>query len=157
MRQALLVIAALAAATPLLAKERLGAFQGWAAFQDPDIARCYAIGAPEDSNGKGYLSIGFWPKKGISHQIYAQLSRPRSSNSGITLNAGGRRFRLSANGNSGVAADRQSDMAIIAAIRNASSLSIESTASDGSTIIDAYVLRGAASAIDAAALGCAKR
>lgn len=156
MRIWLLLIALIA--TPALAKERLGAWQSWAAFRDAETPRCYAIGAPEESSGeRGYVSVGFWPKRGLGHQIYVHLSRERSTNSGITLSAGGRRFRLIAKGDYGWAKDRQTDMAIIAAIRSAQSLSITSMARDGRTIVDAYATRGAASAIDAAALGCAGR
>lgn len=154
----ILCLALLLLASPAIAKERLGAWQGWAAFRDAQTPRCYAIGAPQESSGNnGYVSIGFWPKKGLGHQVYVQLSRERSANSGITLSAGGRRFRLIANGNSGWAKDRQTDMAIIAAIRSAQSISVTSVARDGRTIVDAYATRGAASAIDAAALGCAGR
>jgi hypothetical protein len=143
-------------AAPLLAKERLGAYHAWAAFKDTEIPRCYAIGAPEQSSGKGgYVSIGFWPRSGQTHQIYVRLSRTRSATAGVTLSAGGRRFRLSPDGNGGWAKDRAMDLAIIAAIRASQSLSVQSTGRNGSNIIDAYALRGAASAIDAAALGCA--
>ena len=91
------------------------------------------------------------------NQLYVRLSRDRSANSGVTLTAGGRRFRLQANSNAAWAADRRMDLAIIAAIRSATSLSIETIGSDGKSIVDAYALRGAPSAIDAAALGCAAR
>ena len=145
-------------ASPALAKERLGAWQSWAAFRDAETPRCYAIGAPAESSGeRGYVSVGFWPKRGLGHQVYVHLSRERSENSGITLSAGGRRFRLIAKGDYGWAKDRQTDMAIIAAIRSSQSLSITSIARDGRSIVDAYATRGAASAIDAAALGCAAR
>jgi hypothetical protein len=154
----LLLLALALIATPALAKDRLGAWQSWAAFRDAETPRCYAIGAPDESSGEGgYVSIGFWPKRGLGHQVYVHLSRERSTNSGITLSAGGRRFRLIAKGDSGWAKDRQTDMAIIAAIRSAQSLSITSMARDGRTIVDAYATRGAARAIDAAALGCAGR
>ena len=148
-------------AAPVTAKDRLGAYQGWAAFRDPETPRCYAIAAPEETVGtatrKAYLSIGFWPKRGVSHQIYVRLSRERSSNSVITLSAGGRRFRLDGEASSGWATDRRMDLAIIAAMRSATSLSIESIGRDGRSIVDAYSLRGAPSAIDAAALGCVSK
>jgi hypothetical protein len=147
-------------AVPLAAKDRLGVYQGWAAFRDPATPRCYAISAPEETVGtptrNAYLSIGFWPKGGVTHQIYVRLSRERSTNSGITLSAGGRRFRLKVDGSSGWATDRRMDLAIIAAIRSATSLSVESIGRNGRSIVDAYSLRGAPSAIDAAALGCGK-
>ena len=145
-------------ATPLLAKERLGAYQSWAAFKDAEVPRCYAIGSPDESSGTGgYVSVGFWPKRGLSHQLYVRLSRERSSNAGITLSVGGRRFQLAPDGNNGRAKDRAMDLAIIAAMRSAGSLSVQSTGAGGGNITDAYALRGAASAIDAAALGCAEK
>lgn len=152
------VIAIAFMAVPLAAKDRLGVYQGWAAFRDAEAPRCYAIAVPEETVGtatrKAYLSVGFWPKRGVTHQIYVRLSRERSTNSGITLSAGGRRFRLKVDGNSGWAQDRRTDLAIIAAMRSATSLSVESIGRNGRSIVDTYSLRGAPSAIDAAALGC---
>lgn len=150
----------LAAAAPLAAKDRLGVYQGWAAFRDPSTPRCYAVSAPEETVGtptrNGYLSVGFWPNRNVAHQIYVRLSRERSSNSAITLSAGGRRFRMKVDGHNGWAIDRRMDLAIVAAMRSATSLSVESIGRDGRSIVDAYSLRGAPSAIDAAALGCAQ-
>ena len=145
-------------ATPAAAKDRLGIYQSWAAFRDSETPRCYAIAAPEETVGtatqKAYLSIGFWPKRSVSHQLFVRLSRERSADSVITLSAGGRRFRLKGEGSSGWATDRRMDLAIIAAMRSATSLSVESIGRNGRSIVDAYALRGAPSAIDAAALGC---
>ena len=155
------LVAAMLIAAPAAAKDRLGVYQSWAAFRDAEIPRCYAIAAPEETVGtatrKAYLSVGFWPKRGVSHQIYVRLSRERSSNSVITLSAGGRRFRLKGDGSDGWATDRRMDLAIIAAMRSATSLSVESIGRSGRPIVDAYALRGAPSAIDSAALGCSQK
>lgn len=143
---------------PVAARDRLGVYQSWAAFRDPETPRCYAIAAPEETARKPHLkaffSIGFWPRRRVSHQIFVQLSRERASNSVITISAAGRRFRLNSQGSSGWASDRRMDLAIIAAMRSDTSLSVESIGRNGRAIVDAYALRGAPSAIDAAALGC---
>jgi hypothetical protein len=156
-----LLLALVMLTAPLAAKDRLGVYQDWAAFRDAETPRCYAIAAPEETIGtpdrKAYLSIGFWPKKRIGHQIYVRLSRERSSNSGVTVSVGGRRFRLIPSPTGGWAVDRAMDLAIVAAIRSSASLSVESLGRDGRSIVDAYALRGAPSAIDAAALGCVVR
>lgn len=148
------------ASAPAQAKDRLGIYQNWAAFKDAATPRCYAIASPKQrvsgSTRPGYFSVGFWPRKNVAHQIYVNLSRDRSSNSSITVSVGGRRFRLSASQTGGWARDRRMDLAIIAAMRSSASLSVESIGRDGRAIVDAYSLRGAPSAIDAAALGCAK-
>ena len=158
MRARTVILCTALIAAPLIAKDRLGVYQSWAAFKDVETPRCYAISAPEEviggSTQRAYLSVGFWPKKRVTHQIYVRLSRERSSNSGVTLSAGGRRFRMAASPNGGWAVDRKMDLAIIAAIRSSSALSVESIGRDGRTIVDAYALKGAPSAIDAAALGC---
>ena len=54
------------------------------------------------------------------------------------------------------AASRQMDAAIVSAMRNGRSMSIEAVAATGGGFADTYALRGAATAIDAAALGCAR-
>jgi hypothetical protein len=160
-RGATVLLAAFAAAVApasAIARDRLGVYHVWAAFKDPELPRCYAIAAPESrvsgSIRPGYFSVGFWPTKGVRHQIYVSLSRDRSSNSGVTISVGGRRFRLTTTNAGGWATDRQMDVAVIAAIRSSASLSVESIGRDGRAIVDAYSLRGAPSAIDAAAAGC---
>ncbi len=159
-RTAILAVLA-GVAAPASAKERLGIYQNWAAFKDAETPRCYAIAQPEQrisgSTRPGYFSVGFWPKKGVSHQIYISVSRDQSANSSTNISVGGRRFRLKSNVSGGWATDRQMDLAIIAAMRTSASLSVESIGRDGRAIVDAYSLRGAPSAIDAAALGCAPR
>lgn len=157
-RTGFIILFALGTATPAVAKRQLGVYQSWAAFRDAATPRCYAIAAPEESVGtarrEAYLSIGFWPRKGVTHQIYVRLSRDKSASSVITLSVGGRRFRLNGTTDGGWATDRQMDLAIIAAMRSSNALSVESVGLDGQPIVDAYALRGAPSAIDASALGC---
>lgn len=156
-----LLAAIMAVIAPAIAKDRLGIYQNWAAFKDAETPRCYAIAQPEQRISgavrPGYFSVGFWPKKNVSHQIYVNLSRDGSSNSSTNISVGGRRFRLKSNQTGGWANDRRMDLAIIAAIRASASLSVESVGRDGRAIVDAYSLRGAPSAIDAAALGCIRR
>lgn len=149
-----------AISVPVLAKESLGIFSSWGAFRDADVPRCYAIAESEEITGKAerksYVSVGFWPKRNIRAQIHVRLSRDRSSNSRVIVGVGGRRFQLTANQSDGWSQDKRMDAAIIAALRSANSMTIESTGRDGKPIVDAYLLRGAATAIDAASLGCSR-
>lgn len=145
---------------PIAAKDSLGIFNSWGAFRDPNVPRCYAIAESEEITGKAerksYVSVGFWPKRSIRAQIHVRLSRDRSSNSRVMVSIGGRRFQLTANRSEGWSQDKRMDSAIIAALRSANSMTIESTGRDGRPIVDAYPLRGAATAIDAASLGCSR-
>lgn len=145
---------------PAAAKDSLGIFNSWGAFRDPTVPRCYAIAESEEITGKAerksYASVGFWPKRNVRAQFHVRLSRDRSSNSRVIVGIGGRRFQLTANRSDGWSQDKRMDAAIIAALRSANSMTIESTGRDGRPIVDAYLLRGAATAIDAASLGCSR-
>ncbi|SIN85721.1 hypothetical protein SAMN02745824_2056 [Parasphingorhabdus marina DSM 22363] len=145
---------------PGWAKDSLGVFNNWGAFRDPDVPRCYAIAESEEITGKAsrksYASVGFWPGRGIRAQFHVRLSRDRSTNSRVMVSIAGRRFQLTANRSDGWSQDRRMDAAIIAALRSAKSMSVESVGRDGKPIVDAYLLRGAATAIDAASLGCSR-
>ena len=142
------------------AKESLGIFNSWGAFRDAEIPRCYAIAESEEISGKAerksYASIGFWPTRQIRRQFHVRLSRDRSTNSRLIVSIAGRRFQLTANRSDGWSQDKRMDAAIIAAIRSSTSMTVESVGRDGKSIVDAYRLRGAATAIDAASLGCSR-
>lgn len=145
---------------PAIAKDSLSIFNSWGAFRDPEIPRCYAIAESEEITGKAerksFATIGFWPRRTIRRQFHVRLSRDRSTNSRVMVSIAGRRFQLTANRADGWSQDKRMDAAILAAIRSATSMTIESVGRDGKPIVDAYRLRGAATAIDAASLGCSR-
>lgn len=153
----------IAVAAPAIAfaapRTALGVFDGWGAFREPGTPRCYAIAAPSATVGtpqvKAYASVGYWPKSRIRGQFYVRLSKTRAPGRELRLTIGSRRFILTGNGVHGWASDARMDAAIIAAMRSAPSMSVESSTDAGRSIADTYRLRGAATAIDAAALGCA--
>ena len=159
-RLVLLALTVAVISVPVLAKDSLGIFDSWGAFRDSEIPRCYAIAESEEISGKAvrksFASIGFWPKRKIRRQFHVRLSRDRSTNSRVIVSIAGRRFQLTANRSDGWSQDRRMDAAIIAAIRSSTSMTVESVGRDGKSIVDAYRLRGAATAIDAASLGCSR-
>lgn len=153
-------LAASLISAPAIAKDSLGIFSSWGAFRDPEVPRCYAIAESEEITGKAerksFATIGFWPKRSVRRQFHARLSRDRSTNSRVIVSVGGRRFQLTASRSDAWSQDRRMDAAINAAIRSATSMTVESVGRDGKPIVDAYRLRGAATAIDAASLGCSR-
>lgn len=155
-----LMLAGLPAAAVAAGPTALGIFDGWGAFRDPATPRCYAIAAPSATIGtpeiKAYASVGYWPRSRIRGQFYVRLSKARAAGRDLRLTIGSRRFILTGNGAHGWASDARMDAAIVAAMRSAPSMSIESATAAGRAIADTYRLRGAATAIDAAALGCAR-
>lgn len=142
------------------ARLSLGIFGNWGAFRDDEPKRCYAISqAAETNNGKQYvpyLTVSSWPDRGIKGQVHIRLSRQRGGNSAVTVVLSEKRYTLVASRTDAWAPDQRTDAAIIAAIRGARSLSIVGSDTGGNRFVDNYTLSGAASAIDAARLGCAR-
>lgn len=161
-RLLLLGLAPLLALAPAIAQARdtLGIFEGWGAFRDAVPARCFAIAEPaarsRGSGWRAFAAVSTWPGKGVRGQLHVRLTRPHMAGQPIILTIGDRSFPLLAGGADAWAPDRRADAAIVAALRSGSSMSIEGRADNGAAFVDAYRLRGAATAIDAAALGCAK-
>jgi hypothetical protein len=147
----------LAAATPAVARESLGMFDSWGAFRDPSPARCYAIAMPVRNGARGFATLSHWPERRIRGQVHFRLSRGHGAGAPVSLSIGDRRFALVAGAADAWAADARGDAAIVAAIRSGTSMSVQTRDARGRAYADAYALRGAATAIDAAALGCARR
>lgn len=156
-----LALLLLVTATPAAAKESLGVFGGWGAFTDASPPRCYAIAAPVQAGGaspwRPFASIATWPGQNARSQLHVRLSRTREPQARVTLSVGERRFELVAGNADAWAPDPRTDAAIVAAIRASRSMSIETLAKSGAPFADVYTLRGAATAIDAAALACVGR
>ncbi|HEY0315174.1 MAG TPA: hypothetical protein VGC28_02800 [Sphingomonas sp.] len=85
------------------------------------------------------------------------MSQPAANGGKATLSIGDAAFPLVAQGRSAWAHDRRQDAAIVAAMRSGSSMSVSAVGANGNAFADAYRLRGAASAIDSAALACPMR
>ncbi|PCD01859.1 hypothetical protein COC42_10120 [Sphingomonas spermidinifaciens] len=133
----------------------IGVFDAWGAFADNGPRRCYAMSAPVQRGRRGFVAVGVWPASGPRPQLHVRLSRPRSDAARVTLTIGERRFRLTAGPRDGWAPDSETDRAIVAAMRGARSLSVESVGTDRRPFADVYRLSGAATAIDAARVACA--
>ncbi|MCE7796819.1 hypothetical protein LWE61_09640 [Sphingobium sufflavum] len=142
------------------ARDSLGVFESWGAFRDPQTPRCFAIAQPARVGTEGrwspFAAIGYWPRANVRGQVHIRLSREIAARSTLSLTIGERRFALTGGGADAWAPNRQVDAAIVAAMRSATSMSIAAQARTGAGFADTYRLRGAATAIDAAALGCGR-
>ena len=155
-----LILATLAPllAAPAFARDSLGVFGSWGAFRDPETPRCYAIAEPESASiAGGYATVGFWPAARVRTQIFLRFPRPLDPRRAPALTVGGQRFLLTARGAGAWARDARMDAAIVAAMRSATAMSVSAIGARGGTMTARWRLRGAATAIDAAALGCARR
>jgi len=160
-RLAPLVLLLLAAA-PLAARESLGVYESWAAFKDAKPLRCYAIAKaqgtpPAPAPAPAYATISNWPDKGVRGTVHLVLSRGVADKSAVRLVVGDKRFTLVAKGRNAWAKDAQGDAAIVAALRSAARMSVSAKSTKGGNFTDRYTLAGAATAMDAATVGCARR
>lgn len=156
----LAILASCALASPATARDSLGVFDGWAAFRDPRVPRCYAIAMAEPSQMRRdfqpYASVGTWPKRQVRNQAFFQLSRRTQPDRPILLAIAGQRFELVGGGGQAWAADRRTDAAIVAAMRSARSMTVSARDASGRGFSNTWPLAGAATAMDAAAIGCAR-
>jgi hypothetical protein len=154
----LVLLALLALAAPLAARESLGVYDGWAAFKDASPLRCYAVAkALGKVPAPAYTTVSHWPEKGVRGAVHIVLSREVAAKGTVRLVMGDKRFDLVAKGRNAWAADARADAAIIAALRSAARMSVSATGAKGGAFTDRYALAGAATAIDAATVACAKR
>lgn len=142
--------------TATLARDSLGVFNDWGAFRDPanDSAplRCYAIALPQSGEATlRYATIAFWPASRVRGQFHVRLATPLPPHRAIILRVGSQRFALVMRGTGAWAANAQMDAAIVAALRSNQTMSISAGG-----VTATWGLRGVATAIDAAALGCAR-
>jgi hypothetical protein len=145
-------------AAPLSARESLGVYDGWAAFRDASPARCYAIAKAQGTlPAPAYATVSNWPQRKVRGAVYIVLSRDAADKAAVRLAIGDKRFELVAKGRNAWAKDGREDAAIIAALRSAARMSVSARSIKGAAFTDRYSLAGAATAIDAATVGCAKR
>ncbi len=164
---AIAVTGFIAAATPpaVFARDSLGVYADWAVFRDMNVPRCYAIAranppvreSEKQRDYTPYISIGTWPERSVRNQLHLRLSRKLAPNRQIRLAIGSRRFNLTGGGGDAWAQNPAMDAAIIAAMRSATRLSVTATDASGKRFTNRYTLEGAATAIDAATLGCSPR
>lgn len=147
-------------ATPAQARDSLGIFSGWAAFRDPATPRCYAIAMAQPSRLKRefqpYADVATWPRRQTRGQVHFRLSRRIAPRSGIWLSLGGQRFALVGGGSDAWAADKRMDAAIVAAMRSAREMTVSARDTNGRGFRSTWRLAGAATAMDAATIGCAR-
>ena len=156
---ALGLVACIAIATPAAARDSLGIFANWGAFRDASVPRCYAIALADNSHGEAYYTpyadIGTWPGRSIRGAFHVRLPRKVDPGQKIMLTVGGQHWQLAAGGADAWSMDAHADTAIIAAMRSASTMSLAAHDNEGKVMAISWKLDGAATAMDAATLGCA--
>ena len=144
-----------------VAREALGVFEGWGAFSDPRPRRCFAIAEPDRRGGgnggwRPFAAVATWPGRGYRAQLNIRLRHAKLPGAPVLLTIGPLRQALVAGGADAWAPNARIDARIVAAIRQGTQMTVTTRARNGRAMTDSYSLRGAATAIDAAALACAR-
>lgn len=161
MPKAVFLFLLLTVAAPVAAqRQALGIYSQWGAFQENDPARCFAMAEPVRSlkarDWKPFAAISVAPGRRGPGQLYIRLSRTKREGSAVLLKIDGRPFQLLAGGADAWSPDPRADAEIVSAIRSGVDMVVETRSDRGVLVRDQYQLRGAATAIDAAAIACAK-
>ena len=131
----------------------------WGAFREG--GRCFAIAQPFQSlrpeGWQPFASIAYQPSLRLRGQLHVRLSREKRVGSAVLLRIDGRSFQLVAGARDAWAPDARADAEIRTAMRTGLEMMVETRATRGVLVRDLYRLRGAATAIDAAAIACARR
>ena len=137
-------------------QQSLGIFGLWGSFAAK--GRCWAVAEPAaaPSGTRPYASIGYVSGRPAAGRAYFRLSRPKREGSAILLRIDGRTFQLRGGGTDSWGSDAAADRDIVSAMRTGVEMSVQTRSATGALVRDAYRLRGAATAIDAAAIACAK-
>jgi hypothetical protein len=167
MLRRLLILASLSVSAPSEAQRQSLAINGtWGAFAEK--ARCFAISepvrapsepvrAPSAGKERAFASVGWFPERGVRGQVHVQFAEPKRAGSAVLLRIDGRTFQLVGGGANAWAPDARADAEIVAAMRSGVEMIVETRNARGGLMRDGYRLRGAATALDAAAIACAAK
>ena len=146
-----------ASAGPAAAQQLLYAGTWWAAFERQGgvceaVARSELVsppGRPQPRAAFAFTRDG--KRRGELHLLFA---RPVRNGAAAVLSVGGEEFLLLTRGTGAWSRGPRQEAAIIAALRRSGEMRVRAQG-QGGRISDRYLLAGAPTAIDAAALGCA--
>ena len=150
----LLIISASAAAGR---SDVLYAGGAWAAVDRGATCEALARSARIAAKGKvqAIASFTFAPDRKRWGEFHARLRRMPRPGAAVMLKIGSQPFLLVARDNMAWSDGPLQEQAIIAALRDATGMTVESRDAGGRRFVDPYSLDGAATAIDAAAAACA--
>jgi len=131
-------------AAPLSARDTVGTFATWAAFCD-EPKKCFAISEPVERTNHPFLSVAIL---GTNLSVQAHLGRAARA---ARLQIGDQAFALAVSGEDAVA-DARTSRRIVAAMREGESATLVGTSNRGGRFRHHYLLAGAPTAIDAAAV-----
>jgi hypothetical protein len=154
---ALFAYAAMAASSAAARGAILYAGGAWAAIDRSSTCEAMSRSLRVAAKGKVQAIAGFTFSADRRHwgEFHARLRRMPRPGGAVLLHVDNQPFLLVSRANDAWSEGPLQEQAIIAALRSASGMSVESRDSTGARFVDPYSIDGAATAIDAAAAACA--
>jgi hypothetical protein len=154
---ALLACTAMVASSAAATSAILYAGGAWAAIDRGSTCEALSRSLRVAAKGKVQAIAGFTFSADRRHwgEFYARLRRMPRPGAAVLLHVDNQPFLLVSRANDAWSDGPLQEQAIIAALRSASGMSVESRDSSGGRFVDPYSIDGAATAIDAAAAACA--
>ena len=156
-RAFVLLIAIAASAAAVARGPVIYAGGAWAAIDRGGVCEALSRSVRIAAKGKVQAEAGFTYTADRRRwgEFHARLRRMPRAGAAVMLNVGNQPFLLVSRGNEAWSDGPPQEQAIIAALRGATGLTVESRDSGGRRFVDPYSLDGAATAVDAAAAACA--
>ena len=129
----------------------------WAAIDRGSTCEALSRSLRVAAKGKVQAIAGFTFSADRRHwgEFHARLRRMPRAGAAVLLHVDNQPFLLVSRANDAWSDGPLQEQAIIAALRSANGMSVESRDSSGARFVDPYSIDGAATAIDAAAAACA--
>ena len=158
MGRAFVLLIAIAASAAAVARGAvIYAGGAWAAIDRGAVCEALSRSVRIAAKGKVQAEAGFTftADRRRWGEFHARLRRMPRAGAAVMLNVGNQPFLLVSRGNEAWSDGPLQEQAIIAALRGATGMTVESRDSAGRRFVDPYSLDGAATAVDAAAAACA--
>lgn len=131
---------------------------GWAAFDRG--ATCEAVSrsllVPPKGQAQPYVTVSFDRARRVAGQLMVAFKRPLRAGSSAVLTIGNQPFLLVVRGDRAWSRGPAQETAILASLRSAGGMRVESRDPAGRRMVDRYLLAGAPTALDAAAAACSR-
>ena len=157
MGRAFVLLIGIAASAAVASGAVIYAGGAWAAIDRGGVCEALSRSVRIAAKGKVQAEAGFTftADRRRWGEFHARLRRMPRAGAAVMLNVGNQPFLLVSRGNEAWSDGPLQEQAIIAALRGATGMTVESRDSAGRRFVDPYSLDGAATAVDAAAAACA--
>jgi len=137
-------------------------FKDWALYSHTGepATICFISAQPREKKPKEYdkppsfFYVSAWPNDGVKAEVSIKIGRELQNGSEVTVQIGGRRYRLFSKGDKAFVEDATQELKLIEAMKSGSFMVVRATINDGTQLQETYSLLGVTAAVNAMRRGC---